>query len=192
MVQANVIQPLRFADARNALRHVFVRDLELLASIGVHSHEKTEKQRVRINLDLAVREGETANTADELANVVCYEQVVSSIRRLIDSGHVNLVETLAERAAALCLEDRRVRVARVRVEKLDVFPDATSVGVEIERFAILPWESHSGTSPRGCNRPSDILEKVPPPCEVLHSAFGCQDGNSVSRLESEELSRLDR
>jgi dihydroneopterin aldolase len=43
------------------------------------------------------------------------------------------VETLAEQIAALCLEDRRVRVARVRVEKLDVFVDATSVGVEIER-----------------------------------------------------------
>ncbi len=138
MVQANVIQPLRFADARNALRHVFVHDLELLASIGVHSYEKTDKQRIRINLDLAVREGETAGMADDLANVVCYEQVVSSIRRLIESGHVNLVETLAERIAALCLEDRRVRVARVRVEKLDVFPDATSVGVEIERFSILP------------------------------------------------------
>jgi 7,8-dihydroneopterin aldolase/epimerase/oxygenase len=45
------------------------------------------------------------------------------------------VETLAERIAALCLSDRRVRVARVRVEKLDVFPDATSVGVEIERVS---------------------------------------------------------
>ena len=138
MPQANVIQPHHFADARNALRHVFVHDLELAASIGVHGHEKTGKQRVRINLDLAVREGNTAAIEDDLANVVCYEEVVSRIRRLINSGHVNLVETLAERIAALCLQDRRVRVARIRVEKLEVFPDATSVGVEIERFSALP------------------------------------------------------
>jgi dihydroneopterin aldolase len=138
MPQVNVIQPHRFADARNALRHVFVHDLELAASIGVHSHEKTDKQRIRINLDLAVREGNAAAIEDDLANVVCYEEVVSRIRRLIDSGHVNLVETLAERIAALCLQDRRVRVARIRVEKLEVFPDATSVGVEIERFSALP------------------------------------------------------
>jgi len=138
MSQAKVIKPVQFADAVNSLRHVFVHDLTLMASIGVYSHEKLDKQRIRINLDLAVREGEVQGMGDELANVVCYEQVVNSIRALIEAGHVNLVETLAERIAALCLEDRRVRVARVRVEKLDVFPDATSVGVEIERFSAIP------------------------------------------------------
>jgi dihydroneopterin aldolase len=46
---------------------------------------------------------------------------------------VQLVETLAERLCEACLEDKRVVSARVRVEKLDVFPDATSVGVEVER-----------------------------------------------------------
>ena len=135
MLKASVVQPISFADARNKLCHVFIRDLELSASIGVHSFEQTEPQRIRINLDLAVREDDTAAADDDLAKVVCYEGVVSSIRRLIQAGHVNLVETLAERIAAMCLEDRRVRVARVRVEKLDVFADAASVGVEIERFS---------------------------------------------------------
>ena len=138
MSQAKVVQPIQFADARNALRHVFVHELLINASIGVYNHEKLDKQRIRINLDLAVREGDTSAIEDDISNVVCYEEVVSSIRALVDAGHVNLVETLAERIAALCLEDRRVRVARVRVEKLDVFPDATSVGVEIERFSPLP------------------------------------------------------
>ena len=135
MLKASVVQPISFADARNKLCHVFIRDLELSASIGVHSFEQTEPQRIRINLDLAVREDDAAAADDDLAKVVCYEGVVSSIRRLIQAGHVNLVETLAERIAAMCLEDRRVRVARVRVEKLDVFADAASVGVEIERFS---------------------------------------------------------
>lgn len=138
MSQAKVVQPPQFADARNALRHVFVHDLTIDASIGVYHHEKLDKQRIRINLDLAVREGDASHMDDDINNVVCYEQVVTSIRGLIDAGHVNLVETLAERIASLCLEDRRVRVARVRVEKLDVFPDATSVGVEIERVSTLP------------------------------------------------------
>jgi dihydroneopterin aldolase len=138
MSQAKVVQPPQFADARNALRHVFVHDLTIQASIGVYSHEKLDKQRIRINLDLAVREGDASSMDDDINNVVCYEEVVTSIRALIEAGHVNLVETLAERIAALCLEDRRVRVARVRVEKLDVFPDATSVGVEIERVSTLP------------------------------------------------------
>jgi 7,8-dihydroneopterin aldolase/epimerase/oxygenase len=43
------------------------------------------------------------------------------------------VETLAERIAEACFRDRRVITARVRIEKLDVYADAESVGVEIER-----------------------------------------------------------
>jgi len=129
----NAIEAVRIADARNAIRHVFVRDLTLDAHIGVHQHEKLGPQRIRINLDLAVWEEDVDGIGDQLANVVCYEQVVSGIRRLVAEGHVNLVETLAEQIAALSLQDHRVRVARVRVEKLDVFADVTSVGVEIER-----------------------------------------------------------
>ncbi len=125
------VQPLRIADARNLVRHVFVRDLVLTCSIGVHVHEESAPQRVRVNLDLAVRE---EHLEDDLAHVVCYEKLVAGVRRLSGSGHVKLVETLAERIAALCLEDRRVEVVRVRIEKLDVFADAASVGVEIERF----------------------------------------------------------
>lgn len=137
------VQPLRIADAREGVRHVFVRDLMLDARIGVHRHEKNKQQRIRINLDMAVREGAVRDGAaregspqsrDRLADVVCYEKIVVAVRALMGQGHVNLVETLAERVAALCLQDARVISARVRVEKLDVFEDAMSVGVEIERF----------------------------------------------------------
>ncbi|MDX9861372.1 MAG: dihydroneopterin aldolase [Rhodospirillales bacterium] len=130
--RANVVRPLRIADARNAVRHVFIRDMVLPCSIGVHRHERLESQRVRINLDLAVRESDQP-LDDSLANVVCYETVANGIRAIVARGHVNLVETLAEDIAALCLEDLRILSARVRVEKLDVFMDAHSVGVEIER-----------------------------------------------------------
>ena len=129
-----LVPPLRIADGRNRLRHVFVRDLVLHCSIGVHRHEHNATQRVRINLDLAVRD-EGADLGDELANVVCYEKITDGIRALVTRGHTRLVETMAEAIAALCLQDPRVRSARVRVEKLDVFADAASVGVEIERFS---------------------------------------------------------
>jgi len=52
---------------------------------------------------------------------------------VIEAGHINLVETLAEQIASLALLDNRVLSARVRVEKLQVMEDAESVGVEIER-----------------------------------------------------------
>jgi len=129
-----LVHPVPIADGRAGLRHVFVRDLVLPCSIGVHRHERDEHQRVRINLDLAVREGERSLN-DSIANVVCYEKIVADVAAIIARGHVNLVETLAEDIAALCLEDLRVRSVRVRVEKLDILPNADSVGVEIERFS---------------------------------------------------------
>ena len=127
------IHPLRIADARNGVRHVFLRDMVLNAAIGVHRHEQGVHQRVRVNLDLAVRESD-APLQDRLSDVVCYEAIADGVRAIVVEGHVNLVETLAERIAAMCLRDLRVTSARVRVEKLDVFSDVASVGVEIERF----------------------------------------------------------
>ena len=70
-----------------------------------------------------------------LSRVVDYEVLADRVRALVAAGHVRLVETLAERIAEACLTDRRVLLARVRVEKLAVFADAASAGVEIERRA---------------------------------------------------------
>jgi dihydroneopterin aldolase len=129
----------RIADAARGLRHVFLRDLVLPASIGVHAHEHAGPQRVRINVDLGVEDdGARALSRpsvgrDDLRRVVDYEGVADAVRAIVAAGHVMLVETLAERIAESCLADARVHLARVRVEKLDVFADAASAGVEIER-----------------------------------------------------------
>ncbi len=129
----------RIADAALGRRHVFLRDLVLPARIGVHAHEHGAAQRIRINIDLAVADDGARPLSpspvgrDELSRVVDYERLANGVRGIVGSGHVRLVETLAERIAESCLADDRVRSVRVRVEKLDVFPDAVSAGVEIER-----------------------------------------------------------
>ncbi len=137
MPRPQMVQRLPLADAAARIRHVFVHDLVLRCSIGVHRHERDSRQRVRLSIDLSVAE-DVAPHGDDLANVVSYEEIVSGVRRIVDSEHVNLVETLAERIAAFCLEDARVRLARVRIEKLDVYAEAGSVGIEIERIASNP------------------------------------------------------
>jgi len=137
----------RYADATRATRHMFIRDLVLSASIGVYPHEHAACQRIRINIDLAVEDDGAARLSraaaglaraaaaqeDDLARVVSYETIVLRVREMVAAGHVQLVETLAERLCEVCLADARVLIARVRVEKLDVFTDATSAGVEVER-----------------------------------------------------------
>jgi dihydroneopterin aldolase len=129
----------RIADAGIGLRHVFIRDMVLLASIGVYPGEHDAPQRVRINIDLAVPDEGASRTSraavgqDDLSRVVNYEAFAAIARDVVASGHVQLVETLAERIAEAILVDSRIRSARIRVEKLDVFADAASAGVEIER-----------------------------------------------------------
>ena len=125
------------ASAKDGIRHVFVRDMVLVASIGIYPHEHESRQRVRINIDLGVadeaaRAGATVG-ADEISRVVDYEKIANRARTIVSTGHTRLVETLAERIAESCLANVRVLSVRVRVEKLDVFADATSAGVEIER-----------------------------------------------------------
>ncbi len=129
----------RFADAGLALRHIFLRDLTLDAAIGVYASEHGRRQRIRVNVDLAVEDDGARPMSrapvgrDSLSRVVDYAAIAERVRAIVAAGHVRLVETLAERIAESCLDDPRVAVARVRVEKLDILPDASSVGVEVER-----------------------------------------------------------
>jgi dihydroneopterin aldolase len=109
---------------------IFVRDLVLPCRVGVHRREKHGPQRVRINVEL---EAEHRPAQDDYRQVLSYEGVVDGIRALARGGHINLVETLAERIIDLCLADARVASARVSVEKLDIYPEAESVGVVLER-----------------------------------------------------------
>lgn len=129
----------QLASSAQGLRHVFLRDMILPARVGIYPHEHATAQRVRINVDLAVREapppppGHAMTVREELARVVDYEKLANQVRAIVGVEHVRLVETLAERIADSCLRDQRVRLARIRVEKLDVFADAAAAGVEIER-----------------------------------------------------------
>jgi dihydroneopterin aldolase len=138
------MEAFRPASAAIGLRHVFLRDMVLLASVGVHGFEHDARQRIRLNIDLAVlddgarAQSRAAPLRDDLSRVVDYEAVATRTRALIAAGHVRLLETLAERLAESCLEDSRVRIVRIRVEKLDIFQDIAAVGVEIERRADDP------------------------------------------------------
>lgn len=129
--------PSLLADARAGTRHVFVRDLVVITAIGVHDAEKRAPQRIIVNVDLVVAETGRA-TSDRLEDVVDYSAVVRRIEQICAQGHVNLVETLAERTADGCLADPRIRAVRVRIEKPDVIANARSVGIEIERLQSQP------------------------------------------------------
>jgi len=110
---------------------ISLSDYVLSAMIGIHDHERLAEQRIRVSLELShlcpVSEHEPERNAfsiDDLSDLV---------EAIVRKGHTNLVESLAEKIAACCLDIPLSKSVRVRVEKLDIIEDAASVGIEIER-----------------------------------------------------------
>lgn len=122
------------------LDKVMVRDLVLDTHIGIHGKEHGITQRVRFSVEVEVYP--SAKPIDEnIDNVISYDYIIDGIRHIIGQGHILLAETLAERIAEYCLNDRRAATVRVTVEKLDRIPGA-ALGVEIFRRAKAAHEAN--------------------------------------------------
>jgi dihydroneopterin aldolase len=114
--------------SRTVMTKVFVTGLKVQAEIGVYKHEIGRVQPLVVDVELDVP---TAG-ADRLSETLNYETILDAARDIASQGHIELVETFAERLARACLADVRVTKARVRVEKpLALAPDAVGAGVEI-------------------------------------------------------------
>jgi 7,8-dihydroneopterin aldolase/epimerase/oxygenase len=113
-------------------RRVFIRDLEIMASVGVYEVEHRYEQRIIVGIELDVVDSYDG-MSERLSDVVDYSAVCRRVEAIAQAGHSKLIETLAERFAGACLEDPRVIAARVRIEKPDIMPNCRAVGIEIER-----------------------------------------------------------
>jgi dihydroneopterin aldolase len=113
---------------RTTMTRVFVTGLKVQAEIGVYRHEIGRVQPLVVDVELDV----PSAGSERLSDTLNYETILAAARAIAGQGHIELVETFAERLAAACLEDSRVTKARVRVEKpLALAPDAVGAGVEI-------------------------------------------------------------
>ena len=110
-------------------RRVHIRGLTLNAQVGVYEEEKHYPQRLLLDLELVVQL--TDNSPDNISQVVDYGALASSIRALALQQHTELLETLAEQIAQLCLRDPRVTRVDLRLEKPDIFSDADGVGISL-------------------------------------------------------------
>ncbi|CAM5774547.1 7,8-dihydroneopterin aldolase [Labrys miyagiensis] len=108
---------------------VFLRALTLEAHIGYYAHEKGVTQPLIVDVELMLS-GETFGH-DDIHGTVDYDKI-ASIARELAGGHVDLLETFAERLAARCLAFPLVKSVRVRIEKPRAVPEAMA-GVEIMR-----------------------------------------------------------
>jgi dihydroneopterin aldolase len=100
---------------------IFVHDLVIDCHIGVYAEEKGVTQKVRISVDATLAPNVRAGR-DDMDEVPSYADIIDGIEAIAATGHINLVETFAERIAAHCLADARIARVAVRIEKLERGP----------------------------------------------------------------------
>jgi dihydroneopterin aldolase len=101
-----------------------VHGIEALGHHGVFEFERREGQRFVADLVLGIDTRDAART-DDLQHTVDYGSLVAKVKKAIESDPVDLIETLAQRIADVCLADPRVRWTEVTVHKPDAPVQAT-------------------------------------------------------------------
>ena len=105
-----------------------VRGIECYAHHGVFEFERREGQIFVIDLVLGIDTAPAA-ASDDLRHTVDYGSLVASVKAAVEKDPVDLIETLAQRIADVCVLDDRVEWARVTVHKPDAPIDATFADV---------------------------------------------------------------
>jgi dihydroneopterin aldolase len=111
---------------------IVIRDLRVEALIGIHRRERHLKQTLSIDLEIGLP-STAVFASDKVADTIDYEQVALRIGDLARAQHYRLVETFADRIAALLTADFGAPWVRVSVAKIGILPNARFVGVTIER-----------------------------------------------------------
>ncbi len=111
---------------------VFISELQITTVIGVHAWEREVRQTLSLDLEMAADIGTPARS-DSVQDALDYQAVAERIATLVESSDYQLLESLAERVAELVLTDFAVSWLRLRVSKPGALPNASVVGVVIER-----------------------------------------------------------
>lgn len=111
---------------------IYIRDLALRCVIGVFPEERRERQDVIINIVMECDHSQAALT-DQLEQAVDYKAIKKQVVALVEKSRFQLLETLADRIANVCMENAKVRKVTVTVDKPGALRFARSVAVEITR-----------------------------------------------------------
>jgi len=113
-----------------------IEELKLRTIIGITDEERHDRQDVVLNLTLFVDTRKAGRTDDIADSPVNYRTLTKRVIAYVEGNRFNLVESLAESVASICLEDTGASRVEVAVDKPGALRFAGSVGVTIERGRI--------------------------------------------------------
>ena len=111
---------------------VFIEALEIECVIGIYDWERKIRQPVVLDLEMAF-DNTVPAASDDIADTLDYKAVSKRLIQFVSGSEFGLVETLAERCAAIVLDEFGVRHVRLKLAKPGAVRGSRAVGVIIER-----------------------------------------------------------
>ena len=112
---------------------IYIRDLALRTIIGIFPEERVKRQDVIVNVIMEVLSHAPAAASDDIGDATDYKNITKELIDHVEASSYNLIETLAERCAEICLAAPAVQQVTVTIDKPGALRFARSVAVEIER-----------------------------------------------------------
>ncbi|HEB66611.1 MAG TPA: dihydroneopterin aldolase [Gammaproteobacteria bacterium] len=111
---------------------IYLNDLRIDTVIGIFDWERRIRQTVVFDLEMGA-DIRKAAASDDIADTLNYKAVAKRLIQFVSESEFQLVETLAEKVAAIILDEFDVPWVRVRLNKQGAVRGARDVGVIIER-----------------------------------------------------------
>jgi len=111
---------------------IFLSELKVETVIGIWEWERKIRQTVVIDLEMSADIAKAAAT-DSVEDTLNYKSVAKRIQQFVEDSSFQLVETLAEKIAAIVRDEFEVQWVKVRVNKPGAIRGSRDVGVVIER-----------------------------------------------------------
>ena len=103
-------------------RKILINNLIILASVGVYEHEKQNKQKIIVNVELLLS-NDSEPMQDNLKSTQDYSQFRNCIIDIIQSQHFQLLEVLVEKIHSTLIINSYVIGAKVNISKPNIFND---------------------------------------------------------------------
>jgi dihydroneopterin aldolase len=111
---------------------IFLKELKIETVIGIYDWERSIKQAVVFDLEMAA-DIRKAAASDDIEDTLNYKAVAKRLIEFVEGSSFQLVETLAERVAEIVLTEFNVPWVKVILNKEGAVRGSRGVGVIIER-----------------------------------------------------------
>jgi dihydroneopterin aldolase len=111
---------------------VVLDEVSVNISCGLHPWERHPERPTRLLITARLYAPLTTPRAAD-APIVDYDLIRNRILALEGEGHIDLLETIADRIAETCFADPRVKACALSIRKPDIYNESRGAGIELFR-----------------------------------------------------------